>query len=110
MATAEATETAFISRDKVLEAVKALKQIIKDYADKEKGGSRKKLFEVRDMFFVTLALQKAPENVNKIPYGMFAALKYAPSFAKANSTRKHKHETTAKCRTRCSTRRRMKSA
>jgi len=61
----------YINSKVVKEAVAALRQNIKEYADKPKVKNGKvQLFDDEDMFFITLALQKAPSFVSWKPYSV----------------------------------------
>lgn len=64
----------YIERKTVEDAVKALRQVLENDAKSgRKTGDKSQLFEERGMFFVTLALQKAPMQVDKTPLAMFVA-------------------------------------
>jgi len=60
----------YVDKKTVKNAVAALRQNMKDYADKPRVNSKRKmqLFDEQDTFFITLALQKAPSFVSWKPY------------------------------------------
>lgn len=62
----------YIEKKTVEDAVKALRQVLErdEKTGRKKQGSAQ-LFEERGMFFVTLALHKAPMHVDKMPLAMF---------------------------------------
>jgi len=61
----------YIDAKVVKDAVAALRENLKEYADKPQVRNGKlQLFNDQDMFFITLALQKAPEFVSWKPYSV----------------------------------------
>lgn len=62
----------YIEKKTVEDAVKALRQVLeRDAQSGRKPQGNSQLFEERGMFFVTLALHKAPVYVDKMPLAMF---------------------------------------
>ena len=70
---ANSENPSYVDKKTVKNAVAALRQNLKDYADKPRVNSKGKmqLFDEQDTFFITLALQKAPSFVSWKPYRMF---------------------------------------
>ena len=62
----------YVTRNVVVDAVKALRQNLEDYADKPRSrGGKLQLLDEDEMFFITLALQKAPTHAYWKPDRMF---------------------------------------